>query len=69
MLGAAVARSHAGEESGQQAERSGLLPRSLHFPRDPVSAAKKVHTSQRLSSASERACLAVLFSSIPCLRV
>ena len=42
MLEAAVARSHPGEESGQQAERSGLLPRSLHFPRDPVLAAKKV---------------------------
>ena len=49
MLEAAVARSHPGEESGQQAEKSGLLPRSLHFPRDPVSAAKKVITSSLLS--------------------
>lgn len=42
MLEAAVARSQPGEGRGQQAERSSLLPRSLQFPRDPVSAAKKV---------------------------
>ena len=42
MLEAAVARSNADEDSGQQADRSGLLSRGLHFPKDPVSAAKRV---------------------------
>ena len=57
MLEAAVARSHPGEESGQQAEKSGLLPRSLHFPRDPVSAAKKVTTFLFYPSTSKGASL------------
>ena len=55
MLEAAVARSHPGEESGQQAEKSGLLPRSLQFPRDPVSAAKKVTSMQLQLSIWESA--------------
>ena len=47
MLEAAVARSNAGEDSGQQADRSGLLSRGLHFPKDPISAAKKVGNSKK----------------------
>lgn len=42
MLEAAVARSNIEDDSRQQADRSGLLSRGLHFPKDPVSAAKKV---------------------------
>lgn len=45
MLEAAVARSNPDEDSRQQADKSGLLARGLHFSKDPVSAAKKVHAS------------------------
>ncbi len=44
MLEAAVARSNSDEDSRQQATKSGMMSRGLHFPKDPVSAAKKVHT-------------------------
>ena len=45
MLEAAVARSNSDDAaSGQQADKSGLLPKGLRFPKDPVSAAKKVAT-------------------------
>ena len=43
MLEAAVARSNPDDAaSGQQADKSGLRPKGLRFPKDPVSAAKKV---------------------------
>ena len=45
MLKAAVARSNPDEDSRQQADKSGLPARGLHFPKDPVSAAKTVHAS------------------------
>ena len=45
MLEAAVARSNPDDAaSGQQADKTGLLPKGLRFPKDPVSAAKKVCT-------------------------
>ena len=45
MLEAALARSNPDKDSRQQADKSGLLSRGLHFPKDPVSAAKKVRAS------------------------
>ena len=46
MLEAAVARSNPDDAaSGQQADKAGLLPKGLRFPKDPVSAAKKVATT------------------------
>lgn len=49
MLEAAVARSNPDKDSRQHAEKSGLLSRGLHFPKDPVSAAKKVRASLKIS--------------------